>query len=463
MSLTNPTTPTELLANERHRYADGREASEALHAELEELIPAGVGSTYRSFEPHPICAERAEGGELVSVDGEQFLDFALSNGSQLVGHANPAVTAAVEDQLGDGTLYTRPNRPLKAAAEAVIDRFPGVEKVRFTNSGTEAVMHATRLARAYTGNEKVIRMEGAYHGAHDESLVSKKPPTDAAGDPDDPTPVIESRGVPADTPDDLLLAQYNRPETVERLLREHDDVAAVLVEPACLNLGLVEPENAFLEQLRELTREHDTLLVFDEVKTGAKLAPGGGAEYYGVTPDLAAYAKAIGGGFPVGAFGGRADVMATIAADLEEGVATGAAHYGTYNGNLLVGRAVEATLSEVLTPDVYERLGSLSEELAAGYEERLAEHGLDGYTVTAGTQGMVYLTDEHVRTFRDWETVDETLHEAYWLGMVNEGVIPHPHDASQQWTVGVPHTSEDVATHLAAFDAVAKRLTAVQQ
>lgn len=463
MSLTDPNTPKELLADERRRYAEGRGASERLHAELEELIPAGVGSTYRSYEPHPICADRAEGGELVSVDGDRLLDFALSNGSQLVGHANPAVTAAVEDQLGDGTLYTRPNRPLKAAAAAMVDRFPGVEKVRFTNSGTEAVMHATRLARAHTGNEKVIRMEGAYHGAHDEALVSKKPPMAAAGDPNDPTPVVESRGVPADTPDDLLLAQYNRPETVERLLREHDDVAAVLVEPACLNLGLVEPAEGFLERLRELTRDHGALLVYDEVKTGAKVAPGGGAEHYGVIPDLAAYAKSIGGGFPVGAFGGRADVMATIAADLEEGVATGAAHYGTFNGNPLVLRAVTATLTDVLTPDVYDRLSALSDELAAGYEERLADHGLDGYTVTAGTQGMVYLTDERVRTFRDWDAVDETLHEAYWLGMVNEGVIPHPHDASQQWTVGVPHTSEDVAAHLAAFDAVADRLETVQR
>lgn len=460
---SEPTPAEELLAAERSTYRERTAGSAELARELRELVPAGVCSTYRAYDPYPIHADHASGGSLVDVDGTEFLDFAMNNGTQLVGHAHPALVEAGTDQLERGTLYTRPNELIAAAAEPLIDRWEAIERVRFTNSGTESVMHATRLARAYTGREKVIRMEGAYHGAHDPALVSKMPPVERAGPADDPRPVRESQGVPESVPEEILLASYNDAESVERLLRAHgSEVAAILVEPACLNLGLVEPRNGFLERLRELADAYNVLLVFDEVKTGVKLAPGGGAEYYDVRPDLVALAKAIGGGFPVGAFGGRQEIMELIAADLNEGVATGAAHYGTYNGNPLALRAVATTLTEILTPEAYDRVTSLADRLAAGYRNVIEDEGLDGYVVTAGSQGMVYLTDEEITTFRDWNGVDETLHEAYWLGMLNEGVIPHPHDASQQWTVSVQHDREDVDAHIDAFAAVAPKLKAAQ-
>ncbi len=453
-------TPTEaLLARERSTYRERTAGSAAMARDLREVVPAGVCSTYRAYDPHPIHVDRASGATLVDVDGTEFLDFAMNNGTQLVGHAHPALVEAGSDQLERGTLYTRPSKLIAAAAEPLIDRWDAIERVRFTNSGTESVMHATRLARAYTGRDKVIRMEGAYHGAHDPALVSKMPPIERAGPPDDPRPVRESQGVPESVPDDVLLASYNDAESVERLLREHgSEVAAILVEPACLNLGLVEPHDGFLERLRELADAYNVLLVFDEVKTGAKLAPGGGAEYYGVQPDIVALAKAIGGGFPVGAFGGRREVMELIAADLDEGVATGAAHYGTYNGNPLALRAVATTLTEILTPEAYDHVTALADRLAAGYRDVIDDEGLDAHVVTAGSQGMVYLTGEEITTFRDWVHVDETLHEAYWIGMVNEGVIPHPHDASQQWTISVQHDREDVDTHVDAFATVATKL-----
>jgi glutamate-1-semialdehyde 2,1-aminomutase len=306
-------------------------------------------------------------------------------------------------------------------------------------------------------------MEGAYHGAHDPALVSKMPPVEQAGPAQDPNPVRESQGVPESVPADVLLAQYNDPDSVERLLREHgSDVAAILVEPACLNLGLVEPQDGFLADLRSLADEYNVLLVFDEVKTGVKLAPGGGAEYYGVRPDLVALAKAIGGGYPVGAFGGRRDVMDLVAADLQDGVATGAAHYGTYNGNPLALRAVGVTLREILTDDAYAHVNTLAERLADGYRDVVADTGLDAQVKTAGSQGMVHFTDADISTFRDWAHVDETLHEAYWLGMLNRGVVPHPHDPSQQWTVSVQHTAEDVDEHVDAFADLARDLAAAQ-
>ena len=440
---TNELTAEALLEREREAYRNGTDTSAAMAEELRELVPAGVCSTYRAYDPYPIHAERAEGATITDVDGNEFLDFAMNNGTQLVGHAHPKLVDAGTEQLRDGTLYTRPNERIAEAAEPLIDRWDAIEQVRFTNSGTESVMHASRLARAYTGNEKIVRMEGAYHGAHDPALVSKMPPLEAAGPAEDPTPVRESRGVPDSVPENVLLASYNDADSVERLLAEHgDDVAAILVEPACLNLGVVEPE--------------------DEVKTGVKLAPGGGAEYYGVEPDLVALAKAIGGGFPVGAFGGHREIMELIAADLEEGVATGAAHYGTYNGNPLALRAVSVTLSEILTPDAYEHVTSLADRLASGYRDVIEDTGLEARIVSVGSQGMLYLTETPVTTFREFRHVDEKPPEAYWFGMLNEGVIPHPHDASQQWTVSVQHTAADVDRAIDAFAAVAPKLVTAQ-
>lgn len=459
-----PSAPAkDLLSAERERFRERTPASSSLAGELRELVPAGVCSTYRAYDPYPLHVERARGGAVYDVDGNRYLDFAMNNGAQLVGHGHPVLEDAVIEQVRRGTLYTRPSELIEYAATPLIDRWDAIEQVRFTNSGTESVVHAIRLARAHTGREKVVRMEGSYHGAHDLALISTKPPLDCAGPPSDPRPVKESRGVPDAVAENLLLAGYNDAASVERLLRERGaEVAAILVEPACLNLGLVEPADGFLQRLRELADEHDVVLIFDEVKTGVKLAPGGGAEYYGVQPDLVALAKAIGGGYPVGAFGGRRALMEQIAADLEEGPATGVAHYGTYNGNPLALRAVGVTLREILTSDAYEHVNALNERLARGYSDVIDDADLEAQVKRAGSQGAVHFTGDPIATYRDWRHVDEELHEAYWFGMLNRGVIPHPHDASQQWTVSVQHAAEDVDAHVDAFAAIAPDLSVAQ-
>lgn len=461
---TEALSTEDLLTREQERYRERTPNSAAMADDLRELVPAGVCSTFRAYEPYPVHADRADGASLYDVDGNEYLDFALNNGTQLVGHAHPELNAGVREQLDRGTLYTRPNELIEFAARPLLDRWAAIEQVRFTNSGTEAVMHAVRLARAFTGREKIIRMEGAYHGVFDQALVSKMPPVERAGPAHDPRPVRESQGIPDAAPEEVLLAQYNDAESVERLLDEHGRrVAAILVEPACLNLGLVEPEDGFLRRLRELADAYNVVLIFDEVKTGVKLAPGGGAEYYGVQPDLVALAKAIGGGYPVGAFGGRRRIMERIAADLDDGVATGAAHYGTYNGNPLSLKAVGITLREILTDDAYDHVTALAERLADGYRDVIEDHGLDAHVESAGSQGMVYFTEKPIRTFRDWAAVDEEFHEAYWFGMVNRGIVPHPHDASQQWTVSVQHTEADVDAHVEAFADLAPQLAATQR
>ncbi len=454
----------QLLARERARYKDRTPSSESMAKKLREIVPAGVCSTFRAYDPYPIHASRAEGSKIYDIDGHSYLDFAMNNGTQLVGHAHPELSECIKAQIDHGTLYTRPNELLEFAARPLIDRWEAIEQVRFTNSGTESVMHVTRLARAYTGREKIIRMEGAYHGAHDPALVSKMPPLTHAGSSDDPNRVRESKGIPASVPENVLLGQYNDLESVESLLREHSsEIAGILVEPACLNLGLVEPESNFLTGLRELADKYGVLLVFDEVKTGVKLAPGGGAEYYDVQPDLVALAKAIGGGYAVGAFGGRRKFMELITSDLEKGVATGAAHYGTYNGNPLALKAVGVTLQDILTDTAYDHVFNLADQLAAGYQDVIDDTELEAHVVSVGSQGIVYFTNDRIRTFRDWVDIDEQLHEAYWLGMINKGVIPHPHDASQQWTVSVQHTIEDIEDHIEAFAELATDLSSAQQ
>ncbi|WP_458204561.1 aspartate aminotransferase family protein [Haladaptatus sp. NG-SE-30] len=460
---TDPENPTELLVQEQNCFEERTPGSAELATELRQHVPAGVCSTYRAYDPYPMHADYVDNVHVYDVDSNEYLDFAMNNGTQLVGHSHPTLVDRIEDQLERGTLYTRPNKVIEEAAQAVKRRWQCIEKIRFTNSGTESVMHMTRLARAYTGREKIIRMEGAYHGAHDQSLVSKMPPIEQTGHPDNPNRVIESQGVPGHVAEEILLAQYNDATSVEQLLKAHsDEVAAILVEPACFNLGVVEPESGFLERLRELADMYNVLLVFDEVKTGVKIAPGGGAERYGVQPDLVALAKAIGGGYPVGAFGGRAEIMDFIERDLQPGVATGAAHYGTYNGNPLSLKAVAVTLDQILTEDAYEHVSTLADRLRSGYEDVIDDTGLDAHVISVGSQGIVYFTEEQIRTFRDWTHIDEEFHEAYWFGMVNRGVIPHPHDASQQWTVTVQHTESHIDEHIDAFADIAPDLEAVQ-
>jgi len=437
-------------------YRDRTPTSAELHEEIREHVPAGVASTYRNWDPYPIHVDRAEGVHIHDVDGNAYLDFGLNNGAGMVGHAHPAVTEAVGDQLGDGTLYCHPHELLAAAAAELKKRWESVDLVRFTNSGTESTMHATRIARAYSGRDKLLKIEGAYHGVHDYVLVSKSTPPGQWGHHERPRAVIESDGVPEAVGDTVEVAPFNDLEAVEGVLREHrNEIGALIVEPIVLNAGVTSPRGEFLQGLRELCDEYNVVYIFDEVKTGVKVAPGGAAEHYGVTPDLVTMAKSIGGNFPVGAFGGKEQIMREIEHD--------AAHYGTYNGNPLVLRALVTVLRDVLTDEAYEHAYDLSERLAAGYDDIMADAGLDGYVDRVTTQGIAAFTDGEIRNYRDFmHEVDRELQENYFFAMLNEGVMPQPHGASQQWTISVQHDRDDVDEHLEAFKHVAPRLAEEQ-
>ncbi len=433
-------------------YRERTPTSEQRYHHIREHVPAGVASTYRAFEPYPMVIDRADGPYLYDVDDNRYVDYDLNNGAGMVGHNHPTVTEAVRDQLERGTLYTHPHELLAEAAAAIARRWETVDLVRFTNSGTESTMHAIRIARAYSGRDKLLKIEGAYHGCHDYVLASKAAPAHELGHPERPRTVIESDGVPEAIADTVEVAPWNDLEAVEGILRENrNEIGALIVEPVVMNVGMTEPTGEFLQGLRELCDEYQVPYIFDEVKTGVKLAPGGAAEYYGVEPDLVTMAKSIGGNYPVGAFGGREEIMRGIEGD--------AAHFGTYNGNPLVLRAVSTVLEEVLTESAYDHVDALGERLATGYEEVMEDAGVVGHVASVNSQGIVHFTDEPIRNYRDFdEHVDVEFHENYWFAMLERGVIPHPHHASQQWTISVQHEREHVEEHLAAFAEVAPML-----
>ena len=342
-------------------------------------------------------------------------------------------------------------------AEEVCTRFP-VEMCRFGNSGTEATMHAIRLARAATGRDKIIKFEGGYHGLHDAALVSVKPhpPGDDFGDIKNPKPVSAGAGVPKASIANVLIATFNDLETVERRFKENpNEVAAIILEPIMMNVGLCMPQKGFLEGLRSLCDKHGALLIFDEVKTGAKLSWGGASEYFGVTPDMICLAKSIGGGFPLAAFGAHKRVMGLISDHK-------VFHGGTYNTNPISMAAGLATFREVLTRANYSQIEKLSNKLVEGYKKIVAKVGLQGYIASAGANGALMLYPKEIRNYRDWLPIDVDLWRHYWFGMVNRGVMCQPYWWDEQWTISVQHNEADIEKHLAAFADVAVSLATAQ-
>jgi glutamate-1-semialdehyde 2,1-aminomutase len=277
----------ELWEDIEREYRERTPTSRELFHETHEHVPAGVASTYRAWDPHPLYIDRAEGPHLVDVDGNEYVDFDMNNGAGMSGHAHPAITEAITDQAGDGTLFTHPHELLGEAAAELKKRWDPVDLVRFTNSGTESTMHAIRVARAYSGRDKLLKIEGAYHGVHDYALISKAADAGKLGHPERPNKVIESDGVPEAVAETVEVAPWNDLDAVESILEDHvNEIGGLIVEPIVMNVGMTQPYNEFLHGLRELCDEYGIVYIFDEVKTGVKVAPGGAAEHYGVEPDL---------------------------------------------------------------------------------------------------------------------------------------------------------------------------------
>jgi glutamate-1-semialdehyde 2,1-aminomutase len=419
-------------------------------------IPLGVASNYRAYDPYPIFVKDANGSHFRDLDGNDYIDHNLCFGALMAGHCHPAVMKSVQPRLSLGTMFGMPHDMEWQLAEEIVQRFP-VEMVRFGSSGTEATMHACRLARAATGRDKILKFEGCYHGLHDTALVSVKPHAPEFGDVNAPTSVPGGLGVPKAALANVPVATFNDLNSVERRFKENPgEIAGIILEPIMMNVGLCIPQSGFLQGLRDLCTKNGALLIFDEVKTGAKLCRGGASEYFGVKPDIICLAKSIGGGFPLAAFGAQKSVMDLISQHK-------VFHGGTYNTNPVSMAAGLATFREVLTTENYAHVQKLGKKLDEGYRKIIAKTGLQAYIASAGANGALMLYPKEIRNYRDWTTIDIDLWRHYWFGMVNRGVMAQPYWWDEQWTISVQHTEKDIDQHLAAFEDVAPALARAQQ
>ena len=446
----------EALQREIEIYQKRTPRSREAHKRATDRLPLGVASNYRAYDPYPLFVRDGKGGRIHDIDGNEYIDFNLCFGALMAGHCHPAVVRAVQEKLGTGTMFGMPHDLEWELAEEICKRFP-VEMVRFSNSGTESTMHAVRLARAATGRDRIIKMEGGYHGLHDSALVSVKPKDTEVGDPNFPNQVPGGLGITKATLQNTLIAQFNDPAGVERLFAKYPgEIAAVIVEPIMMNVGILLPDSGYHQALRDITKKHGSLLIFDEVKTGAKLARGGACEYFGIKPDIVCLAKSIGGGFSLAAFASTRQVMNFITDHK-------VFHGGTYNTNPVAMAAGLATFREVLMPAAYEHVNRLNQKLVAGYKKQLENTGLSAYVVSAGSNGALMFAPRPIRNYRDWLKVDSDLWRHYWFAMVNRGVMAQPYWWDEQWTISVAHTDAEIDRHIEAFAEVAPALARAQK
>ena len=399
------------------RFIERTPRSRRLQEEASRYLPGG-SSRGGASDPYPAWIERGEGRYVYDVDGNRYLDFMNNATSLIMGHAHPLIVAALQEQAAKGTSFSGPSETQIRLAKILCDRVPSVDTIRFTNSGTEGCLNAIRAARAFTGKHKIAKFEGEYHGSHEYTSVSVSPPADKL-DPEGPTAIPQFPGQPPSLAEDVIVLAYNDLEGTERALRQRkDELACLIMEPLACSFGYVSARPDFLQGVRDLTRELGILLVFDEVPS-FRVARGGAQELLGVVPDITALGKIIGGGMPVGAFGGRKEIM-----DLYDPSNGGAviAHAGTFNANPMTMVAGEVTMNH-LTPEVYQRLSDLGDMLREKLRAVLGE--LDVPAQVTGTASVfgVHFTTEELTDYRSVMTGDKEMGKALFTGLLNEGIL----------------------------------------
>ena len=444
----------EIAERETKVLLERTPGSAKLHDRALRSMPDGVASNFQANDPYPVYLSHGRGSRVWDVDGNEYVDNHGGFGVNVVGHAHPLIVEAIRKVADQGIHFGVTTERTVALAEQICERFQ-LEQMRFVNSGTEATMDAVRVARAATGRDRIVKMEGSYHGHHDSLLFSVVPESDVlgvrhhvGGEAADTagtayTTQPTSKGVPKSMWNDTIIVPFNDGAAFEEVCREHgDEIAAVILEPVMMNIGIVTPEPGYLQSLRDTCDQHGVVLIFDEVKCGGTIAYGGATERFGVRPHLAAFAKAVGGGATIGAFGGDAAVM--------EYVTKGAAQQGTFNGNPLSVAAGYAALTQVLTRDAYDHLAKLGTLLAEGCQRVIDDTGIPAHTVDLGAKGCVSYRKEPLRNFRDFLETLSDLYYASFPWMVNRGIFMTPGD-EEQWTVSVQHTEEDIQKYIDAF------------
>ena len=408
-------------------------------------IPLGAHSTFQSFDPYPISIVSAKGAWMTDVDGRKMLDLSMGFGSMLAGHLNPEVMAELKATLDVGTLYTAPSPDSRDAAERLCRRF-GIDQIRFTNSGTESTMYAIRTARAYTGKEGVVKVEGGYHGSGDAVMVSTKPPLDKAGPADSPNSVIGNASVPGES----HVVPFNNIAALESVFEKHySTIACFIVEPVLENIGIVLPDEGYLEAVRQLCDQYKIILIFDEVKTGLTAGPQGAAQRLGVIPDLICLAKSIGGGIPLAAFGGKAEFMKPVTDGRMP-------HLGTFNGHILAMAAVRA-IDKIFTPAALAKAESLNIQALTRFQEIIDTYELPAHTVGFGVKGCVTWSDTPVRNYRDYKATNFQIAELSFIWSLNHGIMTPP-GLDEQWLISLAHDQAEIDFMVNDFSELAKTL-----
>ncbi len=444
----DPDRVEALLAAEWERFTRQTPGSGEHNARASKSLPLGVTSSFQHWDPYPISVASARGAHVTDVDGRRLLDMSMGFGAMMVGHLNPVVVDYVTQALENvGTLFVTPSPTATEVAERFQERF-GLDMLRFTQSGTESVMYAVRVARAYTGRKAIVKMEGGYHGGYDALQVSVKPALADIGPADNPIP-----HVPHDAePGTVYVVPFNDLGQLRRVFAAHGrEIAALVMEPVIENLAIVVPDEGYLAGVRSLCDEFGVVLIFDEVKTGLTAGYAGASQRVGIEPDLVTLAKSIGGGLPLAAFGGRAEVMATVVDGRMH-------HYGTYNGNPLVMAAARA-VDEVCTHEALDRAESINVGTLDGIDEVITEYELPAHTVGMGIKGCITWSPTPVRNYRDYKATDFRLAELSWLWGVNRQILTPP-GLDEQWLVSLAHTAEDMAALVTDFRELAQALRA---
>jgi glutamate-1-semialdehyde 2,1-aminomutase len=405
------------------------------------VLPGGVNSPVRAFEPYPFFVECAEGPKMFDADGKSYLDYCLAYGAMLLGHANRDILDAVKSQLERGTLYGAPTEQEVKFAELICENSPCIEMVRLVNSGTEATMHAIRAARGYTNRKKIIKFDGCFHGSHDSVLVKAGSGAATFGIPNSP-------GIPEETTKNTSILPYNDVEALEKAYKvEGNDIAAVIIEPVMANVGLILPQKDYLKRLRKITEDYDSVLIFDEIITGFRLALGGAQEYFGVTPDMATLGKVLGGGFPLAAFGGRKEIMQNISP-------VGKVYQaGTFSGNpvsTIAGYTMLTILNQKKS-QIYPTLERNCVELKKALSDIAVSYNLPAQIYQIASLYQIFFTKEAVTDYACAKHSDIAMFIAYFQELLRQGVFIPP---SQYETcfLSTAHTADDLKFTINCFD-----------
>jgi glutamate-1-semialdehyde 2,1-aminomutase len=414
-----------------------RDVQSALYRRAMKTLPGGTDSNFRAWGESTIYVDRGKGGKVWDVDGNEFVDLRMGYGPVILGHADERVDDYVNERMRRGVSFSLTSEDEVRAMELVKELTGWVDLARMTVSGTEATMHAMRIARAYTGREKIVKFEGQYHGVHDYALISVGPDDmSELGDPDAPVALAWGRGIPGAVADTIIPARYNNIEALRRVFeRQGEQIAAIIVEPVLGNAQGIMPQEGFHQQMRALTREFGILLIFDEVKTGFRFARGGAAEYFGVIPDLGTFAKAMGNGYPAAAFGGRREIMDMLPDKVSHG--------GTYAGNRVAAAAAVKTLEIIRDTNALETIHATGRTIQDGLREILDPVGLPYQFTGHPSMFGIMFRPEVATEYRDWATTDHELYDEIAIGMHARGAMPEP-DSREPWFICEAHADADL-------------------